>query len=288
MSLMDLNPPNFSPRDRLAAQPAVHHRMAFGFRFDAGAEVFRPATKRLVVFEHGCDDARPEVTNPWLGAGYLVPQVPSGGHDVAALEVTNAYRNGALVPHPYVGAIVGIRVAPPAMVRLVPATMVGGTDETPAFPCAGGTVDGDLAADFVRFTSLFWRTFLLGAYGELLAPVDGPCRSVFLDCVSEMAVNDANVQGLGWRPADHLFVGAEIPDTHPNRLRFTFPGGADRVTLPRGAAAPGDGDFVVLDVDVRVTVAKLVRRENGFVFFADVDKAKVEAWNRAVEEGRLA
>ncbi len=271
---MDPNPINPAIR---SPQPATHHRMAFGFRFDAAAAAFRPATKRLTVFERGRDDARPEVTDPWLGAGYLVPQVPPGEREAATLEVTNAYRNGSLVPHPLCGIILGVRVAPPPTLRLAPAASVRGTDETPAFPRAGGSVDAELA----RFTSIFWRAFLLGAYGELLAPATGHGVATFPAYYDRW-------RRVGWRPADRLIISAEESADRPNRMRFTFPGAPDRVTLPRGVTAPGDGDFVVLDVDVRVTVAMLARQGERLLPFTDADADKVAAWEKAAAEGRLA
>lgn len=277
--------------DRTALQPTVHHLMAFAFRYVVADGAFWPATRRLTVFEWGANDARPDVAYPWLGAGYLVPRVPHGERGVEAVEVTNAYEGGALVPHRMDALVTGVRLAPPTTVRLVPAPGVGGDDATPAFPRAGGTVDGDLAAELSRFTALFWGAFAQGAYGELLADVGRDVGgSLFLDSVSELAAGRADGDGLSWRPPRLTpILGGQV-GTHPNRMRFTFPGSVDRVTLPSSATRPADGTFAVLDIDVRVTAAagKVDEwGEWGFKPYTEADARKVAAWEAAAVEGRL-
>ena len=224
----------------------MHHAMAFGFRYRSSFRGFEPVTRRLVVFERGCDD--PDEA-PWLNAGYS-----NGGAErrgLAAVEVTNAGPGGALVPLGQLGAIIGIGVAPPTVVRIVCNDVVRGSPETPAFPREGGLIDPELCA----FVGAFVGAVKHGAYVEVLPPgavVDG-CTS-YVDSLA--AVSWDGEPGL-WQPSSAFFLGRADGVERRNRLRFSFTAPVDCVLLPRGAREPEEGDFAVVDFDVRVRAAQV-------------------------------
>ena len=278
-SRIDLN-------DRTSALPFAHHAMAFGFRYDASKRAFVPATKTLRVFVSGIDDTN---ASPWVEAGYNYSHVPSN-----SIDVTNAYKGGAFsITDPV--QVFSIAVVPSETVRIVPASDVTSTrGGNFAFPRKGGRITAlrDQATDFWKATfDDLWSATCHASEASLNPPGNNTMCSAFAGLFRFFREKDRRVRpnapGGCHRFACEVFVEANqmnMGDFNPGRISFEFDGDVE-VALRDGVPAPNDGDYAVIDMDVRVEFARVRFTSDGTEYegVSDLDKAKLLAWREAVK-----
>ena len=272
--------------DRISALPFRHHAMAFGFRYNAADRVFVPATRELTVFERGIDDT---CARPYVGAGYSTPSVPDN-----SVDITNVYKGGAFsITDPV--QLLSIAVVPSGTVRIVRAESADVKHAgTPAFPRDGGTITSlrEQHDDFWNATfDDFWSAASFASQAHALPPGNNTICSLYVGLVRFMREKDRasrpNSPRGYFRFGDHVFAEPNLrnaSDFNPNRIRFTF-GESPSIALRDGLAAPADGDFAVLDMDVRVETARVVFSKAGDSYEGvdETDKRKIAAWCEAIK-----
>ena len=270
-----------SHNDRLSLMPYRHHALAYGLRFDAATARFIPATRTLTAFERGIDDT---ASLPWAGAGYSTPVVPPN------TDTTNCYRGGAFsITHSTM--VLGITLVPSGTARIVRAADVTTHPTTPTFPRGGGAIVSDNEA-LTAFHGVFLDAALRTGTAELLPPGNNHSCSVFVGPL-RFLIDAAGA--IVWRPNVECFCEANranITEFNPNRVQFKFSDAVESVPLLAGVAAPCDGDYAVLDFDLRVEFAHVEFNAAGDAYdgVSDVDKRKIAAWQDAfgsLREGRV-
>lgn len=273
--------------DRVSALPFAHHAMAFGFRYSADRRAFKPKTRSLTVFERGIDDYE---ASPWVGAGYSTASVPAN-----SVDITNAYKGGALsITDPV--QILSIAVVPSGAVRIVRESDVKHADtERPTFPRFGGrfTALRDQADAF--WSAMFgdlWSATVHASQSKILPPGNNTTCSVYAGNVRFMRETSGgfrpNASGGYYRLGAHVFVEPNLrnmADFNPNRISFDFGNDTADVPLRDGIAAPNDGDFAVIDMDVRVEFARVrfTDKCGSYEGVTDADKRKIAAWQDSVK-----
>lgn len=272
--------------DRISALPFAHHAMAFGFQYDARRRVFEPKTKNLTVFERGMGD---DEANPWVGAGYSFATVPAN-----SVDITDTYKGGAFsITDPV--QVFSIAVVPSGAVRIVRAAdarfMTGANN--PTFPRFGGRFSSlrEQSNDFwsAMFDDL-WSATVHASEAKILPPGNNAACSLFAGNVRFMRENDSDVRPNA--PGGYYRLGAQVfcepnvrnmADFNPNRIHFDFGNSTAEVALRDGGAAPCDGDYAVIDMDVRVEYAHVRFNKNGYDGVTEIDKMKIAAWQEAAK-----
>ena len=241
--------------------------MAFVFRFDAALNRLIPMTRRLSAFKHGLDS---DVPYPFADAGYDV-----GRQRDHSVDITDCYRHGQLT-HEHEALILRVCIVPGKILRIVSPNLVTGTEDTPTVPRHGGEAHPCSSA-ISRLYPLFVASVLHG--GEaLLMPADPS------DVGGSMYMGPTRLDfdsAAGWRPSVYCLVSPEAG----NEMRFTFPNLVDGVRLPKGTDMPDDGDYVVLDLDVRVHLAHVRREGTTASPVDDHSRRALEAWVTANAAG---
>lgn len=267
--------------DRVSSMPYKHQSLAFGYRFDAARRAFVPATKRLIAFDRGIDDTE---RDPWRNAGYSTKDVPSN-----SVGITNTYRGGAFSIDDTV-MILGVSLVPGRIVRIVAASDVVADATTPMFPRGGGTVLTD-NVDVADLHGFLFDSLLHGGEAELLPPGDGSMAGSCSMYVGPTRFMRGTSDGsFVWRPHEACFCEANVRNMGgftPNRMQFTFRDAVGAVPLIDGVAAPSDGDYAVVEFDVRVDVArvKFDRDTRGNVAYSGIDeigRSKIASWKETI------
>lgn len=249
--------------------PGRHHMMAFAFQYDASTRRFMPVTRKLTVFEHGVND---NVPFPFIGAGYRTPEVPN-----RSVHLTDCYTGGAW-SWEWDTQLLRARIEPGRIIRLFNKS--SGTLDTPTVDVDGGDVT-PVSESLSEFRALFFRALLHGGEAYLLPQNHNTDCAVYLGPTRL----DFSSEG-GWIARDECYVpsGQEVAKTHgcPNSMRFTFGANVGGVRLPDSAAAPADGTFAVLDLDVRVDFARGKIRDGRFTYAEESDAAAAAEWRAAV------
>lgn len=279
--------PQINLNDRLSPLPFKHAACAFGFRYDAARRAFVPATTTLTAFARGCDDTSEK---PFASAGYSVPFVPTN-----SVDLSTAYKGGALsITYPV--QVFSMAVVPSGTVRLVPAADVDVSNrETPAFPRNGGRITAlrDQANDFwgATFDDL-WSACTYASQSTVQPPGNNTACSSFAGLFRFLREKDRAVRPNApngyHRFACEVFCEPNVQnmgDFQPNRIQFDFRGGVSEVALRDGVPAPNDGDYAVIDFDVRVEFAhvEFSADAKSYEGVSESDKRKIEAWASAVK-----
>jgi len=253
--------------------PGRHHMMAFAFKYDAMMRRFMPVTRKLTVFEHGVND---DVPFPFVGAGYRTPRVPD-----RSVHLTDCYAGGAW-SWEWDTQFLRARIEPGRVMRVFDAA--SGTPDTPTFDVYGGDVT-PVSESISEFRSIFFKALLHGGEAYLLPQNHAADCALYLGPTRLDFPSDG-----GWLAREECYVqsGQEVAKSHgrPNTMRFSFDANVGSVRLPDNAAAPADGSFAVLDLDVRVDVARGKIRDGRFMFLEESDAAAAAEWRAAV--ARLA
>lgn len=237
--------------------PHDHHAsVAVGFRYDAVRRVFRAVDSSLLAFGVGG-----EATDPgaFADAGYAAPSP----------DLTDAWPGGAWSPSSDV-LILAVDLVPARLARVVPAAATVQIGKRLCFPPDDGlTTSG--------FPELRRACTVGGALDALPHGLASP-QALAFPFRSVNPPRGADPVSVRYKPGCDFVVSrsgqAEAP---PNRLRVRLPASAESV--PRSDVVDiAHGDCAVVDVDVRVTLARGKLGERGTFEFDDADDAaKYEA-----------
>ena len=263
--------------DRVSSMPHKHHALAYGFRFDAATRTLSPVTRELLAFEHGIDDT---MQFPWVSAGYSTEYVPDNSTDV-----TNTYRGGAWsLTNPCI--LTGITLAFPTIARIVPASAVkrGPCEHNPsveyvAFPRHGGDVLPDTAT-VAEMQGVLTDALLHGGDVRIPPPVRVISDFAYIGPARYLRGERGTI---AWRPRNEFFCEANwrnLSDFNPNRFLLVFRENVRSIPWPAGIDAPADGDYVVIDFDVRCEVAEVefIDDGNDYAGVSERDKRLIAAY----------
>ena len=234
----------------------------------------------MLAFEHGIDDT---VRFPWVSAGNSTEYVPDNSTDV-----TNTYRGGAWsVTHPCL--LTGITITFPTIARIVPESAVkrGPCEHNPsveyvAFPRGGGDVLPDTAT-VAELQGVLTDALLHGGDVRIPPPVRVISDFAYIGPARYLRGENGTI---AWRPRNEFFCEANwrnLSDFNPNRLQFVFRENVRSIPWPADLDAPADGDYVVIDFDVRCEVAEVEFVDDGsdYVGVSPQDKRLVAAYHAA-------
>lgn len=264
--------------DRIALLPDKFHWLAYGFRYDASRSVLIPVTKKLRAFTAGDGDTH---TYPWAPAGYS--DAMGHGPNEQIGNIANCYRGGAW-SDTYDTQLLSLVVGQPSL-RIIDASVVAGSSETPTFPRGGGslpTVRGDVPnASDLRLAMLadLWSAMMHGSQAKLMPPgVNTSCSAI---CGTLRTMN------TGFTVGHRCLTEANTNSVHkcfsPNKIEFDFNGGLDSVPLRSGVTPPADGDFVVVDFSVSANIAYV--HGEAMEGVDEIDRLKIAAWKLALANG---
>lgn len=267
--------------DRLSPLPFKHAAMAYGLRYDAGRRVFIPATEELTVFQAGPDD---NAATRYVQSGYR------DGTGSNSVDLSSGYKGGAWSITDPVQAL-SMAVVPSGTVRIIRASDVDTTNvKTPAFPRRGGRITAlrDQASDFwgAMFDDL-WSAVAYASQSMVLPPGNDTMCAPFAGLFRFLREKDRAVRPNA--PSGYHRFGCEVfcepnlrnmGDFQPNRILFDFRGGVSEVALRDGIPAPNDGDYAVIDMDVRVEVAhvEFSKDRKSYEGVDESDKIRLAAW----------
>ena len=239
--------------------------MAFAFKYDAMTRRFVPVTRVLTVFERGVND---DVPHPFVGAGYRTLRVPD-----RSVNITDCYTGGAW-SWEYDTQFLRARIEPGRVMRVFDTA--SGTPDTPTFDAYGGDVT-PVSESLSEFRSIFFRALLHGGEAFLLPQNHAADCALYLGPTRLDFPSDG---GCLAREECYVRSGQEVAKSHgcPNTMRFSFDANVGSVRLPDNAAAPADGTFAVLDLDVRVNLAHGKIRNGCFTFLEESDAAAAAEW----------